>query len=132
MNASNATVVVNLHINEPTIAGQHRPARPSWFRRTRSLTVPGARALGWIALGAWLALVSVPAARARVQIVSTLPDYAAIAQAVGGDLVQVTSLARGTEDPHFVEPLPSFVQKLNRADALLEGGVDLEVGWLPT
>jgi ABC-type Zn uptake system ZnuABC Zn-binding protein ZnuA len=72
-----------------------------------------------------------PAAAAKLQIVATLPDYGAIAQAVGGDLVQVTTLARGTEDPHFVDARPAFLRALNRADLLVEGGAELETGWLP-
>ena len=70
-------------------------------------------------------------AQAALNVVATLPDFGAIAQAIGGDRVKVTSLAKGTEDPHFVDARPSFVRVLNRADVLLEGGADLEVGWLP-
>lgn len=84
----------------------------------------------WIGtLLAGLALV--PAAHGRVNVVATLPDQAAVAEAVGGDAVNVVSLARGTEDAHFVDPKPSFVVKLNRADLLIVGGADLESGWLP-
>ncbi|MFM1943587.1 MAG: hypothetical protein RI897_2569 [Verrucomicrobiota bacterium] len=67
---------------------------------------------------------------APLQIVSTLPDFAAIAQSVGGNHVKVQSLARGTEDSHFVDPRPSFIRTLNRCDALLHSGADLEAGWL--
>jgi ABC-type Zn uptake system ZnuABC Zn-binding protein ZnuA len=75
-------------------------------------------------------LVVLPA-QAALNVVATLPDFGAIAEAVGGDKVKVTSLAKGTEDPHFVDARPSFVRVLNRADVLLEGGAELEVGWLP-
>lgn len=68
---------------------------------------------------------------AALNVVATLPDFGAIAQAIGGDKVKVTSLAKGTEDPHFVDARPSFVRVLNRADVLLEGGAELEMGWLP-
>lgn len=68
---------------------------------------------------------------ARLNVVCTLPDLAALATAVGGSAVQVTSLATGMEDPHFVDPKPSFVRVLNRADVLVEGGAELEQGWLP-
>jgi zinc/manganese transport system substrate-binding protein len=78
-----------------------------------------------------LLLVSALPARAALNVVATLPDFGAIAEAVGGDKVKVTSLAKGTEDPHFVDARPSFVRVLNRADVLLEGGAELEVGWLP-
>lgn len=77
-----------------------------------------------------LGLVSV--AQARLNVVTTLPDYGAIAEAVGGDLVKVTSLARGTEDPHFIDARPSFIRVLNQADVLIEGGAEMEIGWLPS
>ncbi|HHY85043.1 MAG TPA: zinc ABC transporter substrate-binding protein [Verrucomicrobia bacterium] len=70
-------------------------------------------------------------AHAKLNVVATTPDIAAIAQAVGGNLVEITTLARPTEDAHFVDPKPSFVVKLNKADVLLHGGADLESGWLP-
>lgn len=69
--------------------------------------------------------------QAKLNVVATLPDYGAIAEAVGGDQVKVTSLARGTEDPHFIDARPSYIRVLNQADVLLEGGADMEVGWLP-
>jgi len=70
-------------------------------------------------------------AQAKLDLVTTTPDLASIAKEVGGDQVAITTLARPTEDPHFVDAKPSFIVKLNRADALIEGGADLEVGWLP-
>lgn len=71
------------------------------------------------------------AAAARLNVVTTTPDLAALALAVGGDRVEVVSLARPTEDPHFVDAKPSLLVKLNAADVLIEGGAELEVGWLP-
>jgi zinc/manganese transport system substrate-binding protein len=68
---------------------------------------------------------------AKLNVVATLPDFGSIARTIGADKVNVTVLARGTEDPHFVDARPSFVPVLNRADMLLEGGVELELGWLP-
>lgn len=77
-----------------------------------------------------LALAAIPA-YAKINVVVTTPDLASIAQAVGGKAVAITTLARPTEDPHFVDARPSFIVKLNRADALIEGGALLEIGWLP-
>lgn len=77
-----------------------------------------------------LAASSLPA-YAKLNVVATTPDLGSIAREVGGDRVEVTSLAKGTEDPHFVDAKPSFIRILNQADALIEGGADLEVGWLP-
>ncbi|NMO21901.1 zinc ABC transporter substrate-binding protein [Pyxidicoccus fallax] len=71
-------------------------------------------------------------ARAALRVVTTVPDLAAIARAVGGDRVTVQSLALPTQDPHFVDARPSLVLDLNRADLLLAVGLELEVGWLGT
>ena len=76
-------------------------------------------------------LISALPLQAKLNVVATLPDYGAIAEAVGGDKVKVTSLAKGTEDPHFVDARPSFIRVLNQADVLIEGGAELEIGWLP-
>src|SRR5437870_2298208 len=70
-------------------------------------------------------------AQAKLNVVATLPDFGAIAEEVGGDRVKVTSICRGTEDAHFVDARPSFVRVLNQADVLIEGGAELEIGWLP-
>src|SRR5689334_6998996 len=70
-------------------------------------------------------------ADAKLNVVATLQDFGSIAESIGGDKVKVTSLARGTEDPHFVDARPNFIVTLNKADVLLEGGAELEIGWLP-
>ena len=70
-------------------------------------------------------------ASAQLRVVATTPDLAAVAREVGGDRVNVVALAKPTEDPHFVDAKPSFIVTLNRADALIEGGAELELGWLP-
>ena len=70
-------------------------------------------------------------ARAKLNVVATLADYAAIAREIGGEHVDITSMAKPTEDPHFVDARPSFVVKLRSADILIEGGAELETGWLP-
>lgn len=67
----------------------------------------------------------------KLKVVATTPDFAAIAREIGGDLVDVTALAKPTEDPHFVDAKPSHIVTLNRADVLIEGGAELELGWLP-
>ena len=70
-------------------------------------------------------------AAAAVRVVTTTEDLAAIVREVGGDKVTVESIARGKQDPHFVEPKPSFILKLNKADLLVVVGRELEVAWLP-
>ena len=67
----------------------------------------------------------------KVQIMTSTTDLAALAQEVGGDKVDVESVARGYQDPHFVDAKPSFLLKLKRADLLIVVGLDLEIGWLP-
>ncbi len=70
-------------------------------------------------------------AQAKLDVVATTPDLGSIAKEIGGDKVDVLTLAKPTEDPHFVDAKPSFILKLNRADVLIEGGAELEIGWLP-
>src|SRR5947209_11344126 len=70
-------------------------------------------------------------AQAKINVVATLPDFGALAREVGGDNVEVTVLAKPTEDPHFVDARPSFVVALRNADVLIDGGAELEIGWLP-
>jgi zinc/manganese transport system substrate-binding protein len=70
-------------------------------------------------------------AQAKLNVVATLPDFGSLAREIGGDKVDVTVLAKATEDPHFVDARPSFVVQLRTADALIEGGAELEIGWLP-
>ena len=77
-------------------------------------------------------LASAPASAAsKLRIVATTEDLAALAREVGGDRVQVEAIARGYQDPHFVDPKPSFILKLSRADLLIFVGLQLEIGWLP-
>lgn len=72
-----------------------------------------------------------PAPAAKINVVATTPDLAALAIEIGGDQVDVKALAKATEDPHFVDAKPSHIVTLNRADVLIEGGAELEIGWLP-
>jgi zinc/manganese transport system substrate-binding protein len=67
----------------------------------------------------------------KLKVITTLTDLAALTQEVGGDKVDVEALAKGYQDPHFVEPKPSFLLKLRNADLLVLVGLDLEIGWLP-
>ncbi len=80
------------------------------------------------ALAAPLFLATVPAA--ALEVVTTLPAYAAIAQAVGGNRVTARSISRGDEDAHFVKPKPSFALMLKKADLFVTTGLDLEL-WAP-
>src|SRR5918912_80232 len=81
-----------------------------------------------------VALLVIPgpaSAQSKLNVMTTIEDLAAIAREVGGDRVSVESIARGYQDPHFVEAKPSFILKLQRADLLVVVGRELEIGWLP-
>jgi len=67
----------------------------------------------------------------KLNVITATTDLAALAQEVGGDKIDVESIAKGYQDPHFVEAKPSFLLKLRRADLLVVVGLDLEIGWLP-
>ena len=85
-----------------------------------------------LVIAALLALATVtPPATKKLNVVTTTPDLAALAREIGGDAVDVKTLAKPSEDPHFVDAKPSHIITLNRADVLIEGGAELEIGWLP-
>lgn len=69
---------------------------------------------------------------APLQVVATTPDIGDLARAIGGNEVEVVVLAKPGDDPHFLEAKPSFVRLLNRADAVIQIGLELEAGWLPS
>ena len=67
----------------------------------------------------------------KLNVVTSTTDLASLTQEVGGDNVNVESIAKGYQDPHFVEAKPSFLLKLRQADLLIAVGLQLEIGWLP-
>jgi ABC-type Zn uptake system ZnuABC Zn-binding protein ZnuA len=71
------------------------------------------------------------AAAKKLNVITATTDLASLAQEVGGDKINVESMARGYQDPHFVEAKPSFLLKLRQADLLVVVGLQLEIGWLP-
>ena len=85
----------------------------------------------WIVL---LLIFLVPAyatAAEPISVVTTTTDVAAIVKAVGGERVSVETIAKGTQDPHFIEAKPSYMRVMNRARLLFYTGLQLEIGWLP-
>ncbi len=70
-------------------------------------------------------------AQGKLNVVTTTEDLASIGREIGGDRATVDSIARGYQDPHFVEAKPSFILKLQRANVLIVVGRELEIGWLP-
>jgi len=82
-------------------------------------------------LALFVLLASQAFAQSKLTVVTTTEDLASIGREVGGDRVTIESIARGYQDPHFVEAKPSFILKLQRADLLVAVGRELEIGWLP-
>src|SRR5712691_10114562 len=67
----------------------------------------------------------------QLHVITSTQDLASLASEIGGDHITVDSIAKGYQDPHFVEAKPSFILKLQRADVLIAVGRELEIGWLP-
>jgi len=85
-----------------------------------------------LAVLAVLAALAAPAyAQGKLNVIATTEDLASIGREVGGDHIAIDSIARGYQDPHFVEAKPSFILKLQKADVLIVVGKELEIGWLP-
>ena len=102
------------------------------MKELKALTTYGRRLAAVLAL-AVLALWP-PAghgAAAPLKVVATTEDLASLAREIGGDRIAVDVFSRGYQDPHFVEPKPSFILKLVNADLLIVVGRELEIGWLP-
>jgi ABC-type Zn uptake system ZnuABC Zn-binding protein ZnuA len=82
-------------------------------------------------VGVLFCLLAGVAQAKKLNVITSTTDMAALTQEVGGDRVSVEALAKGYQDPHFVEPKPSFLLKLRHADLLIVVGLQLEIGWLP-
>jgi zinc/manganese transport system substrate-binding protein len=89
------------------------------------------RKLIWLAVAILMALTPAAHAQGKLNVVTTTEDLGSLAREVGGDKVVVTALAKGYQDPHFVDPKPSFILAVSRADVLMAVGRELEIGWLP-
>ena len=109
------------------------PARPPSAVPLRPRTPSTASLLlrGLLPVVALLAPPASAAAQDKVKVLATTQDLAALVREIGGDDVEVTAIARGYQDPHFVESKPSFILQASRADALVFVGLDLEIAWLP-
>lgn len=84
-----------------------------------------------ILFAAGLSAITAAPSAAAVRVVATTEDLAALAREVGGDRVTIVALAKGYQDPHFVDPKPSFILEASRANLLIVVGRDMEIGWLP-
>src|SRR5712671_373310 len=84
-----------------------------------------------IATATLIAVSGVGQAAGKLNVITSTEDLASIASEIGGDRITVEAIAKGYQDPHFVEPKPSFVLRLQKADLLAVVGLQLEIGWLP-
>jgi zinc/manganese transport system substrate-binding protein len=84
-----------------------------------------------VAIAALLASTGLCRAAGKINVITATQDLAALATEVGGDRITVEAIAKGYQDPHFVEPKPSFLLKLRNAELLAVVGLELEIGWLP-
>lgn len=76
------------------------------------------------------ALLALPA-QAALNVLATVPEWAALAQEIGGDRIKVTSVTTALQDPHRIEARPSLIARARSADLIIATGAELEVGWLP-
>src|SRR5712692_6819110 len=83
------------------------------------------------ATAAVLAVSTIASAAGKINVITATQDLAAIGADIGGDRITIEAIAKGYQDPHFVEPKPSFLIKLQKADLLVLVGLQLEIGWLP-
>jgi len=95
------------------------------------MTIRPVAALAALLAGLFATLGLGGVAAADLKVIATTPDLGDLVRVVGGDAVDVTVLVKGPQDPHFVEPRPSFIRKLHDADLFVLLGLDLEVGWAP-
>lgn len=78
----------------------------------------------------WCALFAAAPASAKLDVVCSLPDLGALAREIGGEHAEVKVLAHPRQDPHHVDPRPSLILALSRADLLIVNGLELEASWL--
>jgi ABC-type Zn uptake system ZnuABC Zn-binding protein ZnuA len=71
------------------------------------------------------------ASAGTIKVVTTTTDMKSIAELIGGNKVSVLSIATGYQNPHFVDPKPSYIISLTKADLFVTVGLDLETGWSP-
>jgi len=78
-----------------------------------------------------ISLGLIPAASARLRVTTSTTDLAALAEAIGGDRVDVVSLSRPLQDAHYLDATPGMIVRISRSDLFIENGFDLEMGWVP-
>jgi ABC-type Zn uptake system ZnuABC Zn-binding protein ZnuA len=91
----------------------------------------GVLRLSLVALLSAASLLCAQEASRPLKVAATVPELGSLVRDIGGDQVEVTVFAKGTEDPHFIEPKPSFIRALNQAELYIQMGLDNEIGWAP-
>ncbi|MEP7144763.1 MAG: metal ABC transporter substrate-binding protein [Ferruginibacter sp.] len=76
-------------------------------------------------------LIILSANAGSIKVVTTTMDMKSITEMIGGNKVSVQSIATGYQNPHFVDPKPSYIISLSNADLFVTVGLDLETGWSP-
>ncbi len=84
-----------------------------------------------VALFLFVGCSSFGLAAGKLRVVTSLPDLKSIAEFVGGEKIETFAIATGFQNPHFVDPKPSYILKLSKADVFVTVGLDLETGWVP-
>ena len=87
-----------------------------------------------VAMSVWLVVLGCTSASAQqepLRVAATVSELGSLAREIGGEQVTVVVFAKGTEDAHFVEAKPSFIKELSQADAYIQAGMELEMGWAP-
>lgn len=82
-------------------------------------------------LSLFLSGIVLSVAAGPIKVVTTTTDLKSIAELIGGNKVSVSSIATGYQNPHFVDPKPSYIISLSKADMFVTVGLDLETGWSP-
>ncbi len=101
-----------------------------WFPAYAGMTFHGGNWVRIITL--FLILSTTLQANGKIKVVTSIPDLADIARHIGADEIETFAIARGYQDPHFVDAKPSYMIKLQRADIFVQVGLDLEIGWVPS
>jgi zinc/manganese transport system substrate-binding protein len=78
-----------------------------------------------------LLVFSTQAAQAALNVLATVPEWAALAQEIGGDKIKVASATTALQDPHRIDARPSLIARARNADLIVATGAELEIGWLP-
>ena len=78
-----------------------------------------------------LSLLAPAIAHAEIEVFACEPEWAALTEEIGGDLVDAYAATTAFQDPHYIQARPSLIAKVRQADLVICSGAQLEIGWLP-